>query len=232
MGPRGQDLDGFGRRPGAVYSTAASFDGGAGALAFDDGECTCPVGYNCKHVAAVVIAAANDRGQARAATTLPRPPRRMAAALAPSPPSWERPLRALIDTPAAPETGSPLAIELALHRSGTAGGGALRLMARLKRPGVRGGWVNGSLSWNDLDSWRLHSAEYREDPLELARGLYALRSAQRPRTGYYYGYGAEKTLDLSDCNAQLWPLPHLPTPASSGSVCSTQSGGRRRRRSR
>ena len=23
---------------------------------------------------------------------------------------------------------------------------------------------------------------------------------------YYYGYAAEKALDLSDCSAQLWPL--------------------------
>jgi uncharacterized Zn finger protein len=43
---------------GALYDTAAFFasDRG-GAPAFDDGECTCPVGYNCKHVAAIVIAA-------------------------------------------------------------------------------------------------------------------------------------------------------------------------------
>ena len=57
---------------GAVYNTAAFFasDGG-GSLGLDDGECTCPVGYNCKHVAAIVIAASDwtrRRSAARKAT--------------------------------------------------------------------------------------------------------------------------------------------------------------------
>ena len=50
---------------GAVYDTAAFFvDGRSGVLSFEDGECTCPVGYNCKHVAALVIAAATARRRA------------------------------------------------------------------------------------------------------------------------------------------------------------------------
>ena len=51
---------------GALYNTAAFFasDGG-GSLGLDDGECTCPVGYNCKHVAAIVIAASDGRGGGR-----------------------------------------------------------------------------------------------------------------------------------------------------------------------
>jgi uncharacterized Zn finger protein len=51
---------------GALYDTAAFFasDGG-GLLGFDDGECTCPVGYNCKHVAAIVIAASDGHGSDR-----------------------------------------------------------------------------------------------------------------------------------------------------------------------
>src|SRR4051794_244683 len=47
---------------GALYDTAAFFAAGTdGSLAFDEGECTCPVGYNCKHVAAIVIAATDGR---------------------------------------------------------------------------------------------------------------------------------------------------------------------------
>ena len=42
----------------ALYETTAYFADADGSLAFEDGECTCPVGYNCKHVAAIAIAAA------------------------------------------------------------------------------------------------------------------------------------------------------------------------------
>jgi superfamily II DNA or RNA helicase len=189
---------------GAAYDTAAFFaDGGHGALSFQDGECTCPVGYNCKHVAAIVIAATNVRMRAgRAPAALPP---RLAPA-PPPPPTWERPLRALIDASAPLTTGAPLAIELSLHHTGIAGGGAPRLMARLMRPGARGGWVNGSLAWSGLASWHVQNGEYRDDHLALVCELHAMQRASQARSAYYYGYGAEKTLDLSDCGAQLWPL--------------------------
>jgi superfamily II DNA or RNA helicase len=189
---------------GALYDTAAfvTADSG-GALAFDEGECTCPVGYNCKHVAAIVIAAIDSRGAGRPGR-FQRPPRQVSAA---EPRSWERSFRALIDTPAAHATGNPLAIELALHAPGSAGRGTPRLMARLMRPGARGGWVNGSLTWSGLDSWHVQNGEYRRDHLAVVEELYAVLRARERRTGYYHGYGADKTLDLSVCDSpQLWSL--------------------------
>ncbi len=190
---------------GALYETAAFFasDGG-GLLAFDDGECTCPVGYNCKHVAAIVIAATDGRG-ARQLRGDQRPPLRIAPVVEPQ--TWETSLRALIQAPEARATGNPLAIELALHASGAAGGGPPRLLARLMRPGARGGWVNGSLTWNTLDSWRVSGSEYHPAHLALVRELYAVHSASERRAAYYYSYGAEKTLDLGGCDSvQLWSL--------------------------
>ena len=189
---------------GALYETAAFFVGGQGAaLEFEDGECTCPVGYNCKHVAAIVIAATGT-GADRPARA--RSAHRPATPAARRVPSWETPLRALIAAPATPTAGNPLAIELALHASGLGGRGAPRLLARLMRPGARGGWVNGSLAWNGLDSWQVQSGEYRPDHLVLVRELYAMQRAREGRAGYHYGYGADKTLDLSECSAQLWTL--------------------------
>ena len=80
-------------------------------------------------------------------------------------------------------------------------------MARLMRPGARGGWVNGSLSWSRLDSWHVTSGEYRPDHLALVRELYAVHRAREGRAAYYYGYGADKLLDLSGCDSvQLWSL--------------------------
>ncbi|MGH2903536.1 MAG: SNF2-related protein [Solirubrobacteraceae bacterium] len=211
---------------GALYDTAAFFaTGSRDALTFDDGECTCPVGYNCKHVAAIVIAASDGhrvdwrRGKQRAprAPIEARPTTRQAAHIANvdrdrpatrqavQPEPWEHPLRALIDAPATRAAGNPLAIELAL-RATAAGSGEPRLMARLMREGARGGWINGSLSWSGLDSWHVRDGEYRPDHLALARELYAAHRAREGRTGYY-SYGADKTLDLSDCDSvQLWSL--------------------------
>jgi hypothetical protein len=184
---------------GALYQTAAFFASEPdGVLAFGDGECTCPVGYNCKHVAALVIVA-SGQGLAGRATVRTR-----AKAPAHSPPSWEQPLLALVQAPRAHATGAPLAIELALRMSGISGQGAPRLMARLMRPGARGGWVNGSLAWSSLEPWQVR--DYRSDHVALVRELHAVQRAHAARS-YYYGYGADKTLDLSDCDsAQLWAL--------------------------
>jgi superfamily II DNA or RNA helicase len=189
---------------GALYSTAAFFAATSdGALAFDDGECTCPVGYNCKHVAAIVIAAVDNRSAGRPGKGQ-RPPRQLPPKARPR--SWEAPLRALVDAPVSQAAGNPLAIELALHASGVAGRGAPRLLARLMRPGARGGWVNGSLTWSGLDAWHVQSGDYRPDHLTLARELYAVYRARGARAGYYYHYGGDKTLDLSDMGPQLWSL--------------------------
>jgi superfamily II DNA or RNA helicase len=189
---------------GAVYSTAAFFVvGHGGASVFEAAECSCPVGDNCKHVAAIAIAAADGRGGG------PPPdgggPARQAS-VEWQMPSWERPLRALIEAPAVMATGKPLAIELALQAGGLVGRGAPRLVGRLMRPGARGGWVNGSLAWSRLDSWHLRGGEYRTDHLNLVRELYAAQRAGEGLPSYYYGYGADKSLDLSDCSAQLWAL--------------------------
>jgi len=190
---------------GALYDTAAFFTSGHdGSLEFEDGECTCPVGYNCKHVAAIVIAASDERGPDRPRGKQ-RPPLRVAKAAQPR--SWEQPLRALIDAPAAAAAGSPLAIELALHAGGVADRGTPRLLARLMREGARGGWVNDSLNWSGLDSWHVQSGEYRADHLALVRELYAVQRAREGRAAYYYSSGADKTLDLSGCDSvQLWSL--------------------------
>ena len=190
---------------GALYSTSAFFAADRdGARVFDDGECTCPVGYNCKHVAALVIAATDSRAAGRLG--LEGRPSRQSAPEAPLG-SWEQPLRALIDAPVAQVAGNPLAIELTLEVDGATGGRAGRLLARLMRPGARGGWVNGSLTWSGLDSWHVQSGEYRPDHLALVRELYAVYSTRERRTGYYYHYGPEKTLDLSDFDSlQLWSV--------------------------
>src|SRR5439155_11275380 len=160
-----------------------------GELRFEAGECSCPVGYNCKHVAAVVIAAANGRVALRSLRLVPAPEPR---------PAWERSWKALLDE--LPATGTPLAIEVSVQDSSR---GALHLLARLQRPGGRGGWINGSLTWGGLDYVR---ADYRADQLAVACELYALHRSSQARPSWWYGSGADKTFDLADCGPQLWTL--------------------------
>jgi superfamily II DNA or RNA helicase len=191
---------------GGLYSTAAYFIEQGGELVFEEGECSCPVGYNCKHVAALVVAGSRTGGGAASrrggALRLVDPE---AARTQPAGSSWDARLRALIDPPRVDLAGNPLAFELGLEHVGSARGGT-RLVARLMRPGARGGWVNGSLNWSGLDTWQVKDGHYRQDHLALARDAYAIHRARSARS-YYYGYGAEKTLDLSDWEeAQLWAL--------------------------
>jgi superfamily II DNA or RNA helicase len=106
--------------------------------------------------------------------------------------------------------GQPLAIELSLvagvHSSSP---GPPRLKARLMRPGARGGWVNGSLSWGSLEPWSLHGEHYREDHVALARRFDAAHQAHEASSSHYYYYssGDQRTIDLTDWDGmQLWPL--------------------------
>ena len=54
---------------GSCYETVAYFHpAGPSVLEFDQGQCSCPVGFDCKHVVALVLAAA----QAQLARTGPK----------------------------------------------------------------------------------------------------------------------------------------------------------------
>ncbi len=196
---------------GSVYSTTAYFEDDGDALAFVEGECSCPVGINCKHVVAAVLAASASTGKptrSRAAAELTA--YRQALRASPSPPHaapWERPLRALLAARTPPATGNPLAIELRLAASRYPDQGTPRLMARVMRPGARGGWVNGSLDWGGLDSWTIRDGGFRGDHLSLLRELHAAFRTGDSYSRYAYGYHTERAIDLSAFESpNLWPL--------------------------
>ena len=192
---------------GALYRTIATFvPTGDGTLALEEGTCSCPVGFNCKHVAAIVIVATQGSGARRGG----KPARSAPAALRPAGPApvleigggataWEAPLRALIEASTIAPIGRPLAIELTVS---AVAGRAPRLLARLMRPGARGGWVNGGLNWGTLEPWLREG--YRPDHVELAGELHlAQRSGQR--FGSYF-VSAEKALDLGAGGARVFAL--------------------------
>src|SRR5258706_4255030 len=213
------------------YSTEAFFSfGDESSLEFVHGQCSCPVGYTCKHVAALILAAARPvtvpapAGPAPAARALaaaaPATTVRNAAARAGSPQvsrsgSWERSLESLLGSgPAAGPGragGTPVAIELTLPmdvRSRTAGGPPVKVMARLVQPGKNGGWIGGSLSWTKLDSLQYYG-DYPAAQVRLLQQMYAVYRASAGQGGYYayHLYGDGKSLDFSAFESrQLWPL--------------------------
>jgi superfamily II DNA or RNA helicase len=187
-----------------VYDVAAFFSRANGQPAeFEMGECSCPVGFYCKHVVALVLSALTPTSGGAV-----RPAR-------PQPTAWEQSLESLLDPGASSRPGTtPLAIELALaggagqaRWAGRAGQVPLRLMARLVRPGKNGGWVGGDLGWGKLDTLR-YSNEYSEQQVQLLRELYVLYQTCGGRSGYYgYHYGDDRSIELSSVGSrQLWPL--------------------------
>jgi superfamily II DNA or RNA helicase len=189
---------------GNVYETAAVFSLTDGLPAeFWMGECSCPVGYNCKHVVALVLSAIAAKSQGPAQPKNPQPA------------SWEHALESLLDAGGPAHTGKvPLAIELALASSaGQAQWGRplverapLRLIARLVRPGKNGGWVGSGLSWGKLDTLR-YSLDCSEPQVRLLQELYVLYQASGGRGYNTYHYGDDRAIELSSVGSrQLWPL--------------------------
>ena len=187
-----------------VYNAAAFFSLTPGRPAeFELGECSCPVGFNCKHVVALVLSALVP------GTPAPTRPE------GPQPTAWEKSLDSLLSPGGSGHSGTtPLAIELALANSPgqarwgkTAGHAPLRLIARMVRPGKNGGWIGGDLAWGRLDMLR-YSGDYREEQVRLLRELYVLYQARAGRSGYYgYPYGDDRSIELSSVGTrQLWPL--------------------------
>lgn len=184
---------------GGFYETVAFFSSHGGAVVrFAHGECNCPVGYDCKHVVALVLTASGmDR----------RKP------AAPTPPSWEQSLGSLVEPVRAADRAdaAPIGIELTVAATPTRPTygrapvePALKVVARLVTPG-RNGWVAGGLSWSKL-STPYHYTEYRTPHVRVLRELYAV---YRSHEGLHsYGYHSEqKTIDLAAFESrQLWPL--------------------------
>jgi superfamily II DNA or RNA helicase len=191
---------------GSVYTTTARFSPVDGwRLAFDHGICSCPVAFNCKHVVALILAAAEPAGHGQARET-----NRV--------PGWERSLRSLLGPPAGNARRSdsaPLAIELSLSANtrqpqagyGTGDAQPPALLARLVHPGKNGAWVGGTLSWTKLDSLRYYG-DHPDSHVRLLQEIYAVCRSGSTRSAYYsYGYGEEKSVDLAAFESRtLWPM--------------------------
>ncbi len=152
------------------------------------GRCSCPMSYNCKHVAAVVLAARD-------------------AAIQRTPVAdWEETLRPLVGTPATEAAVDlPLAafeVNLVPGQPRSRGATAERIELRPLKQGRTKRWVRTGASWTDLGSpWgrggvRPDHQTLIADVLTLFRGT---------ASGQHYGYN-NATVHLDDLGPGAWPL--------------------------
>ncbi len=149
------------------------------------GQCSCPVGMDCKHAVATVLA------------TQDRLERRGAVASA----GWETALAPLARTSGEHAAGGRR--RLALEVSVRAGGGredSLVVLLRPLREGARSRWIRSGVSWRDLASpWSAQDVEPAQRAV-LAQ-LYGL--AQGPAS--YHLYNATE-LPVGDLGPLVWQL--------------------------
>ncbi|HYP46491.1 MAG TPA: DEAD/DEAH box helicase [Propionibacteriaceae bacterium] len=149
-------------------------------------RCSCPVVQDCKHAAAVLIAA---RGQSDIVAQLERPP-------------WEKTLTRLVNAPdpAFVAAVTPLALEFEVQEIPAYRGypGRRELRARPVKQGRSGKWVRSGISWDDLDFFsRLHPEEHRDLLLQI-------RAATGPTARY--NYPRSPWIALSSVTSGIWSL--------------------------
>jgi len=191
---------------GRLYTAAVFFTARNGSdLEFEFGHCNCPVGFDCKHAAALALAATDTAAPRTGADRSARPG------------PWEQSLGSLLEPGGSGSGSGPggtaLAIELTLSRTpayhygrvpgGRLPGGDTTLQARLVRSG-KTGWVGGGLSWSALGSL-LYQGDYRPSHVRLLQELYGLYQSRANPTSYHYR--EVKTIDLAGFDSrQLWPM--------------------------
>ncbi|MGB3763576.1 MAG: SNF2-related protein, partial [Ornithinimicrobium sp.] len=152
------------------------------------GRCSCPVSHNCKHVAAVVLAAREAAEQ--------QTPRA----------NWEEVLRPIVGAPT-PATspdkpGAALELNLVPGAPRARGAPAHRLELRPLREGKTKRWVRSGATWQDLGGpWG--QGLVREDHHHLITEILSLYRVSQG--GHYYGYG-HATVLLDDLGPAIWPL--------------------------
>ncbi|MDP9431076.1 MAG: SWIM zinc finger family protein, partial [Actinomycetota bacterium] len=166
------------------YTTVAEYDDGEARWW---GECSCPVGLDCKHVAAVLLVTR---------ASLDEPP---ASGRSPGP-DWERALADLVQAAAPPDRrGTALGLQFEVEATGP------RLSVRLRPvvPGAKGRWIRTGVSWRKLE----YDYYSQRDPAQSS-ALRALYRAHQTADGYpgYYGYGSgDVPVRLEEFGPALWP---------------------------
>jgi len=156
------------------------------------GHCTCPIGLDCKHIVAVILAAQADLAP------LPAPLERAAA--------WEAafdPILRPANDSTDPQRGGPLGLLVQVTTARPRAGRPappVGLTLRPVAPGANGGWIRTGIGWHDLEYGRVARAA-RADHREA---LKAIAAWQRSRTSY--AYSTAQTIDAGRLGTHLWRL--------------------------
>jgi superfamily II DNA or RNA helicase len=221
-----------GTEPAAYYASVALTRTPSGRLSGFLATCTCPVGANCKHAVALVLAGdpVGPPGRPRLrlvdsdpgphpdpARPVPAPKRRRGQAVRTTP-EWELPLQALItsDDDGGPGQAEPAGIGLQFEvvdvpvrdaRGPTATRGTRPgIRIRPVMPGRGGNWVRSGISWGSFNylPYRQPKSGPATRRLLLLEELLALsRLASRQP----YSSRADEVVRLEDINSRrLWDL--------------------------
>ncbi len=181
--------------------------------------CTCPVGVNCKHAVALVLADEVDEVPSQpAALKLMRGDLDVSLAEStarpvpadPAQAQWELPLQSLLDSDDdrvedvdAVEIGLQFELLLDIDRSGTAGPG---IRVRPVVPGSAGGWVRSGVSWANLDylGYGRRRSALSAERLALVKEFLALSRVVTRR--HAYSYGDEDVRLEAISSRRLWDL--------------------------
>ena len=125
-------------------------------------HCSCPLGGDCKHAVAVLLAVRQEAEPAHPA----RAARRDA-------PAWQRVLQVIAEEAGGVPRGAPLALQFSLVREG------LFALQPLQR-GASGRWIRGGLQWDHLGG---PTGQYQARHLEALRAVDASGGA-----GHYASY--------------------------------------------
>ncbi len=185
------------------YTTAAEYDPQAARWW---GECSCPVGVDCKHVAAVLIAARSALAGAPVADVARRP-------------DWELALAELVQSPASSghRKGTPLGLQFEVEAASAAFRSAVRLRPVVM--GAKGRWIRTGVSWRNLQ----YDYYSQRDPAHAAalRALYRAHQAADDGPAYY-GAG-DPQVRLDEFGPALWPV--LQQAVDEGVTFMTAGGG-------
>ncbi|WP_332875443.1 DEAD/DEAH box helicase [Ornithinimicrobium sediminis] len=175
-----------GSRP-AGYQTVVRLLDDAGVPRWS-GSCSCPVGFDCKHTAAVLLTA-------REALQADTPAEER---------GWERMLAPLVQSAPAAADGLPglgLEVSLVTALAPTRGTTARRVRIRPLREGRNKPWVRQGAGWSDLTrSWG--RPDVRPDHRAVLGDILALH---RATAAGYYGYGSPD-VEVDDLGPAVWPL--------------------------
>jgi len=173
----------LGTSPVAYSASAQVVTSIEGQLTGFRGGCTCPVGIDCKHAVALVLAAlaAQEPGGQEPGGQAVTPGRTGARI-----PAWEVALRDLASAGTATAAAPAVALQCELVPGG-GGQPELRLALRPALLGRSGSWVRSGISWSSLDHVHYARPDTDQDHLRLLQEVRAIARAGTANS--YYGYG-------------------------------------------